>query len=58
GVNAYIGTNGTTGQYDKLYSISVPEYEGWVTQTVPEPATMLLLGLGGMGLLSRRRRRA
>jgi len=44
----------------KVYSIGInPDRytEGWIA-TVPEPTTILFLGLGGLGLLQRRKRRA
>ncbi|MCD4823274.1 MAG: S1 family peptidase [Phycisphaerae bacterium] len=45
--NGYVGT----------FAASMPEYDTWIMQTTPEPATLTLIGLGGVGLLLRRRRR-
>lgn len=56
----YSGTlNGTFatepgGNWTIDYGITTP---GQVTATIPEPATMVLLGLGGLGVLIRRKRR-
>jgi|GEM_PF-2751157 len=48
GVSLGVGyTGGSPPPYDVCVVGSVPSYVDWITQTVPEPATILLLGLGG-----------
>jgi hypothetical protein len=54
GIN--LGTDGDTAPYDGSLVISASHYEAWVSNTVPEPASISLLGLGGLALLRRRRR--
>ena len=45
-----LASSGTT------YSVAVGDYDEWVTATVPEPATMSLLALGGIAMLRRRKK--
>jgi hypothetical protein len=65
--SAYSGTGyGRISDDDRFDTVNLPS--GWtidygdgtddqVTITVPEPATMMLLGIGGIGVLIRRRRK-
>ena len=57
GIIASVDNNGTAGQYDDTYAVSLPHYNEWITGTIPEPATVSLLGLAAMALIERRRRR-
>jgi hypothetical protein len=42
--------------YDTLNKVGVAPWTGYVTVDVPEPATMLLLALGGLAAIRRRRK--
>ncbi len=42
--------------YDTLNQVGVAPWTGYVTINVPEPATLVLLGLGGLAVIRRRRR--
>jgi hypothetical protein len=41
--------------FDRTYSVPVGDYSTWIGNVIPEPATMSLLGLGGIALIRRRR---
>ncbi len=41
GINTIRG--GSSGSYTQTFAVSVPEYADWVSETVPEPSTILLL---------------
>lgn len=56
GVGAY-AYSAVPSAYDTNRAIALnDDYRNWIAETVPEPATMLLLGAGGAALLRRRRR--
>jgi hypothetical protein len=40
---------------DMFRSIRISSYDTWITETIPEPGTMILLTLGAVSLLRRRR---
>ena len=44
--------------YNTTYSVPIGNYDTWITDVVPEPATLSLLVLGGLMTLLRRRRKA
>ncbi|HKL20846.1 MAG TPA: PEP-CTERM sorting domain-containing protein, partial [Tichowtungia sp.] len=47
GINTTRGS-GTTG-FTSNFAVSTQDYESWITQTVPEPASaMLLIGVGAL----------
>lgn len=47
GINTIRG--GTAPNYSGTYAVSVPEYESWINQTVPEPSSAILIA--GIALL-------
>ncbi len=53
GIN--LGTDGDTAPYDGSLAISAKHYDAWVSNTIPEPASISLLAFGGLALLRRRR---
>jgi hypothetical protein len=57
GVTWAIGGVEPNPPYEVSYAVDVRSYSTWVNQTIPEPATVSLLGIGGLALLIRRRRR-
>jgi hypothetical protein len=57
GVTWAIGGMEPNPPYELSYGVDVRSYSTWVNQTVPEPATVSRLGMGGLALLIRRRRR-
>jgi len=52
----FVGDNDSGGGYGHLDEIRIGGTWSNVT-VVPEPATMVLLGIGGIGVLIRRKRR-
>ncbi len=36
GINAYVDTNGTAGQYDSSYAVSIPAYAMWTFTSLPQ----------------------
>ena len=51
------GTQQPSGTYDALNTSTYLSGDGSLKVTMPEPATMALLGLGGLGLILNRKRR-
>ena len=41
---------------DKFRGIRISSYDEWINETIPEPGTMILLTLGAVGMIIRRRR--
>ncbi len=48
GINTSRG--GSNGNYTSIFAVSVPEYATWISGTVPEPSTILLL-FGASGII-------
>ncbi|MEI7836606.1 MAG: PEP-CTERM sorting domain-containing protein, partial [Planctomycetota bacterium] len=57
GINTEVGVDPVTKVWTSTFAVSVPEYAPWIGTTIPEPATMSLLVLGGVATLRRRNRR-
>jgi len=56
GINTLIAGSG--GEYSSTFAVSMPDYAGWVVETIPEPGIASLMGLSTVGLfLSRSKRR-
>ncbi|MBS3734953.1 MAG: trypsin-like serine protease [Phycisphaerae bacterium] len=49
---------GTEGAFTGSGAVEVGAYDTWITNTVPEPATLILLAGGSAGLILRRRRKS
>ena len=47
---------GSSGAYTGSGAVSVGRYETWINNTIPEPATLSLLAIGGLGILIRRKK--
>ena len=45
------GRAGASGSYFSTFAASMPEYAGWINETIPEPAVIGLMSLSTMGLL-------
>ncbi len=41
--------------YETTFAVDLRDYETWVENTIPEPATMALLAIGGAAMLQKRR---
>ncbi len=55
-IHLYRETGGIEGRYNKSFAAPIPYYADWITETIPEPATVLLLLAGGTVLTTRRRK--
>jgi hypothetical protein len=52
-----IGGTGDNPPYESSFAVDLRNYDAWIEQSVPEPATVGLLGIGGVFMLIRRKRR-